>query len=929
MADRTGQQLGNYRLIRLLGQGGFADVYLGEHTFLSTQAAIKLLHTRLTGDELQGFHNEARTIAHLIHPNIVRVLEYGVESGVPYLVMDYAPGGTLRERHPKGSILPLSVIVSYVRQVASALQYAHTQKLIHRDVKPENMLIGRNNEVLLSDFGVALIAQSSLSQSVHEVAGTVTYMAPEQIRGKPRFASDQYALAVVMYEWLCGERPFQGSFTEVAAQHALAPPPPLHDKMPAISPYIEQVIMTALEKDPNRRFASVQSFANAFEQACQTAPRPGWTIPQGDIYSPGVKDPTPSEKRQQDGPPVVSTPPYQPQPPQQDFVYTALATPAGRAPVTATPENWAGTKISDRARKRSPLLVSVLIGLAIMVILAGSGLLYYVSRITQSPGGGATPTSAPVVSGGTWSDDLFQAPDSLIPNAGFASSSAIIDQALWAPLFYADSQGNIQPGLATEIPTIANNGVSSDLKTWTFHLRPNLKWSDGQPLNADDVVFTWKLWISPQFTAASTVGISQITSADVSANKLTITFHLNQPFAPFLAAWIDGMNAPMPAHHYSGMAPGAIVTSSENLSPPVTSGPFRISQSQAGLYTLIRNANYYLASQGLPHLDSINFHIVKDQASTLADLQAGTLDSAWFLDVSKTISYQQLSNYVLETSAASANFEALYFNFRNPVLGKYPEVRQAIAMAIDQQNLIDAARRGQAAPLCTDHGTAYHPGYEANAPCPKFDPNAANALLDQNGWTPGSDGVRTKNGTRLEFEYSSSYSADTNSLWRADDELIVQANLKAIGIQIDIQNYPPATFFGTFLTGAKPSPATGAKAGSYDIAEYENVLYFDPDDSAYFSCNQFPPAGANYSYYCNPALDALYNQERTTLDPSARQQIFNAIHKIYLTDSPFIVLYSPLDISVHKKTVHNYAPGPYGALEGTNIWEWWCANGKC
>ena len=200
MVDRIGQQLGNYRLIRLLGQGGFADVYLAEHTFLSTQAAIKLLHTRLTGDELQAFLNEARTIAHLIHPNIVRVLEYGVENGMPYLVMDYAPGGTLRQRHPRGTALPLPLIVSYVRQVAAALQYAHNQKLIHRDVKPENMIIGRNNEVLLSDFGVALIAQSSLSQSVHEVAGTVTYMAPEQIRGKPRFASDQYALAVVVYD---------------------------------------------------------------------------------------------------------------------------------------------------------------------------------------------------------------------------------------------------------------------------------------------------------------------------------------------------------------------------------------------------------------------------------------------------------------------------------------------------------------------------------------------------------------------------------------------------------------------------------------------------------------------------------------------------------------------------------------------------------
>jgi serine/threonine protein kinase len=156
----------------------------------------------------------------------VRVLEFGVERSIPYLVMDYAPNGSLRQRHPKGIPLPLTAIVFYIKQVAAGLQYAHDQKLIHRDIKPENMLLGRNNEVLLSDFGIALIAHSSGSQSIQEVAGTVTYMAPEQIQGKPRLASDQYALGVVVYEWLCGNPPFRGSFTEVAVQHALTPPPP-------------------------------------------------------------------------------------------------------------------------------------------------------------------------------------------------------------------------------------------------------------------------------------------------------------------------------------------------------------------------------------------------------------------------------------------------------------------------------------------------------------------------------------------------------------------------------------------------------------------------------------------------------------------------------------------------------------------------------
>ncbi len=270
MVDRVGQQLGNYRLSRLIGRGGFADVYLGEHIHLNTQAAIKVLQMRLTGSNLEQFRNEARTIASLAHPNIVRVLDFGLEEGIPFLVMDYAPNGTLRQRHPRGIPLPPVSIVPYVKQVAAALQYAHNRRLIHRDVKPENMLVGCNEDVLLSDFGLVMIAQSTSSQTTKEMVGTLPYMAPEQINGKPRPASDQYSLGIVIYEWLSGERPFRGSLVEIATQHLMTPPAPLYGKVAGISPAVEEVVFTALAKDPQRRFASVDAFATAFEQACQT-----------------------------------------------------------------------------------------------------------------------------------------------------------------------------------------------------------------------------------------------------------------------------------------------------------------------------------------------------------------------------------------------------------------------------------------------------------------------------------------------------------------------------------------------------------------------------------------------------------------------------------------------------------------------------------
>ena len=214
--------------------------------------------------------HEAKTIASLKHPHIVRIYDFGLEQQNAYIVMDYALHGTLRDCHPRGSIVPLPQILSYVKQVGAALSYTHGQKLIHRDVKPENMLLDEQHQIQLSDFGIATIVHRTESIQIQNITGTIRYMAPEQFRGYPTPASDQYSLGILIYEWLCGECPFQGtSFIEMGMKHATAPVPSLRQKVPTLAPEVEQVVFTALAKEPKQRFATIRDFVDALEQASQ------------------------------------------------------------------------------------------------------------------------------------------------------------------------------------------------------------------------------------------------------------------------------------------------------------------------------------------------------------------------------------------------------------------------------------------------------------------------------------------------------------------------------------------------------------------------------------------------------------------------------------------------------------------------------------
>ena len=536
----------------------------------------------------------------------------------------------------------------------------------------------------------------------------------------------------------------------------------------------------------------------------------------------------------------------------------------------------------------------------------------------------STPSTGTPVKGGTWIEDLYEEPDSLIPNASSETFAYMMQYGLYAPLIYGTPQGQLMPGIATQVPTTANGGVSSDLKTVTFHLRSGLTWSDGQPLDARDVDFSWKLWANPKFAAYNTTPFANIASADVSSDNLTITFHLKTPSVSFVpVGWADASTAPLPAHVYASMDPAAIVKSANNLNPSVVSGPFMMSESKPGdHYTMVRNPKYYQAAQGLPYLDKVIWRIVTDQNTILTDLQSGSVNSAWFLDVTKTLAYQALSKYttVYDGGGSPTNafsWEALWLNWNNKIISGNPEVRQAMAMAVDQQSLIQIARRGVGGARCQDHPPQQVPGYTASPPltCPKFDLAAANTLLTSHGWVMGSDGVYAKNGQRLEFQYSTT----ANNLWRADDQLINQANFKKIGIKLDVQNYPASTFFGSLLPSGQP--------GKYDIAEFEESGSYDPDNSIILTCAE--KGSGNLAFYCNPQMEKYQQQQLSTGDNTARQQAFDGINNLIVTDHPFIVEFAAPDLGIHMKGTNSWVPSALGLGSSINIWTWWCDNGTC
>src|SRR6266566_319055 len=265
----TQQQFGSYQLITLLnveksGQNVLSKSYLAKHIPSGKNLAIQILNTQLRGTESRQFLSEVQVLVSLKHPNIVPVIDGDLERGTPFLVMDYPLYNSLRDYHPQGDPHQYSNIAFYIVQVAEALYYAHRQNILHRNIKPESILLGVNQDALLTNFRIPIIAHHMQRFTVQSI-----YTAPEQRTNQVFPASDQYALGAVVYEFLTGEQPTDITLSsiEAASRHDTIYPSVLRAKHHTISIAIEKVLLKALAKEPGSRYTSVLEFANALNDA--------------------------------------------------------------------------------------------------------------------------------------------------------------------------------------------------------------------------------------------------------------------------------------------------------------------------------------------------------------------------------------------------------------------------------------------------------------------------------------------------------------------------------------------------------------------------------------------------------------------------------------------------------------------------------------
>jgi peptide/nickel transport system substrate-binding protein len=556
-------------------------------------------------------------------------------------------------------------------------------------------------------------------------------------------------------------------------------------------------------------------------------------------------------------------------------------------------------------------------------IAFGSTLLLLVSLlvagcVSSSPNNGVNQITyryqTPTSKGGTVLMSDWEFPDSTNPLFNTSAVGMELSNALWGSPYVNTPDGVLLPDELAEIPTVANGDVSADGLNVLMKLNHHLKWSDGQPITADDFVYWWKVNQDPATAAASTSGFDQIASA-TAQDRYTVALRYKELFAPFLYY----LPLAAPSHIWKIVPDSKLQTTpSINLTPAVTSGPYVVQDYASGQsFTLVPNQYYTSTSLHPAHLSKLVFKGYQSKDALIAGYQAGETDHAEDLTLGDL---QKLDGLPGLQVTSGAGYEHLDFNMSRPIFQNI-DVRKAIWQAIDRCAIIEHLLHQQCSQLLVNTVEPGLPDTNDAIKALPYNLKAAKADMKAAGWNCSSTPC-TKNGQP--FPTLNLVTTSGNTL-RINTVQLIKDDLAQIGIPVNIdgQVFPAGLFFGDFASSGTLA------TGNYDLAVYGYVLSLDSDANLYTSyhSSQIPsakdPSGTNYQRLHDPKLDTLLEQGRATLDQQQRTKIYQNV-QAYMTQQVYQVpLYERANITLTDASVGNYFPNPTAIGNQWNIGEWW------
>ena len=535
--------------------------------------------------------------------------------------------------------------------------------------------------------------------------------------------------------------------------------------------------------------------------------------------------------------------------------------------------------------------------IALIAVLALAGC----SKVSQtSAPSGANPGAVP----GELRYADIQEPDSLNPLLTSEAITADLEYLAFTFFFNYDDKQNFVPEGALAVPTVQDGGISADGKTITYHMRHGIKWQDGVPLTAKDVVFTYHAIMNPANNVQVRTGYDQIASVD-APDDYTVVVHMKRVFSPIIAYFMCQQGGfPIVPEHLLAKYPNVNQLPYNTL--PIGSGPFRITQWVHGDHlTLVANPDYW---RGPPKLRKIEFRFVPSTNTIKVQLETHEIDAYFRASPDLYDQLKAIPGYDVVVSDENV-FGHIDFNVKDPMLADV-RVRKAIEYAIDRADMVPTVTHGVFVAGHSDIAP-YSWAYPKDLPFYDNNPAAARALLDQAGWTLGPDGVRQKNGERLELQISYL----SGNVLGATIASIAQQKLKDVGVVLVQKTYPAPLYFASAQSGGI------LNLGKFQLAYFGWVSGFDPDNSSLYGCDQFPPAGQNNLFWCDKNLDNAEKDTLGTFDQERRKRDYSIIEHELIEQVPTIFISHNKRVDVISNRFHGYRPGPANSAYW-NSWEW-------